>query len=163
MKKISVFILIIFLFSINFVDGQNSDKSSILSMNPSTLDKKVSILFQNDTFQIFTSTKVLEKKYGLPGDSASWPNHKSNLFIECYSNSDTLDLFTCSKQKSLDHVLFSWTANLFSKSDCVIYNRKTNAVVTKLVRKSYDRFDVGGTEYFTEDGHLLFRTIEWVY
>jgi hypothetical protein len=162
MRQPSIFILTIFLLVTNYVAGQTSGTGKTVIITPYTLDKNVCILFQNDYFLILTSTKILVSFYGQYTDSSSWLNHERKLFMECNNNSDTVDFYSCAKLKSLDHLVIKRAANLIDKSTCVVLNKKTNNVVTKLVIKPYDHFDVGGMAYYVY-GKLLFETIDRIY
>jgi hypothetical protein len=162
-SSIRIIYLLILFISIAFnVSGQNSKTADSIFVSHYSLDKKASILFQSDSFIALTSTKYLWHFLSQAKDTSSF-KWERNLFTNCSSDkSDTANLYTCAKLKSLEHLVVNLIPELVEKKACVILRRGPDKVVTKLLVKPYKRFDVAGAAYYI-DGKLLFETIETVY
>jgi len=143
--------------------GQTSNTEKIIQLKPYTLQKKVCVLFQNDSFLIMTSTKYLVDLYSTSNESDSWFIKEKELFKECNNSKlDTINFYLYLQKKSLEHIAINHAADLMGKNKCVVLNKKTNKEVLKVIIKPYSHFDVAGMAYYIEN-KLLFETIETVY
>lgn len=156
-------LLIIFLLVKTCVVAQNQDTAKTLVISPYVLDKKVCVIFQNDSLIALTSTNYLLTLFRQSEAFAYKLEDESKLFMECYEiDIDTINLYSYAKQKSLHHLIINLVVDLIDKKSCVIFWKKTNQIISKILVKPYDHFDVGGMAYYVDE-KLLFETIDRVY
>ena len=146
-----------------FSKGQTTTKMKTLNLKPYSLGNNVCILFKDESFIIFTSTKYLTDFYDKLNDSDNWFMSEKSIFRESIiHNSDTIDFYNYSKEKSNDDLVNLRTAKLIKLNKCLVLNRKSGKTITKITMKPYEDIGTSGNTYYL-DNKPIFKTIEFVY